>query len=121
MRAVYTSENLSLATLELFVHVSPRIIPTDLMVVLAHLPKRWSKTEIKTSDLPTNWREFPAPVSLQEIGTEWLTSNSTLALVVPSAINPIDKNVILNPGHSQMKDVKIEPPEKFDFDPRMFA
>lgn len=91
------------------------------MVVLAQLPKRWSKTEIKISDLPANWREFPAPVSLQEIGTEWLTSNSTLALIVPSAINPIDKNVILNPGHPQMKGVKIEPPENFDFDPRMFA
>lgn len=121
MRVVYTSENLSLATLELFVHVNPKIIPAGLMVVLAQLPRRWSKTEIKISDLPVNWREHPAPIRLQEIGTEWLTSNSTLALVVPSAINPIDKNVILNPSHPQMKDVKIEPPEKFDFDPRMFA
>jgi len=120
-RVVYTSENLSLATLELFVHVDPKILPADLMVALAQLPKRYSKTILEPADLPSNWRDFPAPAKLQEIGNEWLAKNSTLALVVPSAVNPIDKNVLLNPNHPQMKLVKLEPPEKFDFDPRMFA
>lgn len=120
-RVVYASENLSLATLELFVHVNPKIIPPDLMVVFAQLPKRWSKKEIKLSDLPSNWREYPAPPRLQEIGTQWLSSNSSLALIVPSAVNPFDKNILLNPSHPQMKNVKIESPKTFDFDPRMFA
>ena len=120
-RAVYTSENLSLATLELFVHVNPKIIPADLVVALAQLPKRFSKTRIEPSDLPSNWREFPAPSELQEIGNDWLESNSTLALIVPSAVNPIDKNVLLNPNHPQLKNVKVEPPETFDFDPRKIA
>lgn len=120
-RVVYASENLSLATLELFVHVGPKAIPSDLMVVLAELPKRWSKREIKSSDLPPNWRDYPAPSVLQEIGTEWLNSNSSLALIVPSAVNPFDRNILLNPRHPQMKHVKIEQPEQFDFDPRMFT
>jgi len=120
-KAVYTSENLSLATLELFVHVNPKILPNDLMIVRAQLPKRWSKLEIDSADLPPNWRDFPAPVELQKIGTEWLKSNKTLALVVPSAVNPIDKNILLNPAHPQMENVRIEPPEKFNFDPRMFG
>lgn len=120
-RVVYASENLSLAALELFVHVDPKAIPSDLMVVFAELPKRWSKREIKQSDLPPNWRDYPAPSVLQEIGTEWLDSNSSLALIVPSAVNPFDKNILLNPRHPQMEHVKIEPPEQFDFDPRMFT
>ena len=120
-RVVYASENLSLATLELFVHVNPRVIPSGLVVVLAQLPKRWTRQEIKISDLPSNWRQYPVPTRLQELGTEWLNSNSSLALVVPSAVNPFDKNILLNPSHPQMKDVKVEPPEPFDFDPRMFA
>lgn len=120
-RVVYASENLSLAALELFVHVGPRAIPTDLVVVLAELPKRWSRREIKPSDLPSNWRDYPAPSRLQEIGTEWIVSNSSLALIVPSAVNPFDRNVLLNPRHPQMKNVKIEPPEPFGFDPRMFS
>ena len=119
-RVVYTSENLSLATLELFVHVDPKLVPPDLMAAIAELPKGLSKTELKITDLPSNWRAYPAPVKLQKIGNEWLKSNSTLALIVPSAVNPIDKNVLLNPAHPQMKAVKIEPPERFEFDTRMF-
>jgi RES domain-containing protein len=40
---------------------------------------------------------------------------------VPSAVNPIDKNILLNPDHPEMEYVSIEPPERFDFDARMFT
>ena len=120
-RMVYTSENLSLATLELFVHVDPRVAPTDHVAILAKLPKGFSKTELDVASLPKNWRTYPASGELQEIGTDWLNSNSALALVVPSAVNPIDKNILLNPDHPEMEYVSIEPPERFDFDARMFT
>lgn len=119
-RVVYASENLSLATLELLVHVDPRALPKDLVVVLAELPKGFSKTELDVSALPDDWRNYPAPSELKRIGTDWINSNNSLALVVPSAVNPVDRNVLLNPNHSEMIKVKVEPPEIFDFDPRMF-
>lgn len=119
-KLIYASENLSLATLELFVHVSPKLLPPDLVAIRAELPKGFSKTEIEISSLPKNWRDYPAPVKLQQIGTDWTNSNSTLALIVPSAVNPIDRNILLNPAHPEMRKVAIGSPARFVFDPRMF-
>jgi RES domain-containing protein len=118
---VYTSENLSLAALELFVHVSPGIIPDDLISVRGKLPDSISTVEIVASDLPTNWREYPAPPEFQTIGTNWLRRAKSLALVVPSAINPLEKNILLNPAHPEIKKLKIENSQPFQFDPRMFG
>jgi RES domain-containing protein len=60
-RMVYTSENLSLATLELFVHVDPSVAPTDLVAIMATLPDEFSKTELEATSLPKNWRTYPSP------------------------------------------------------------
>lgn len=118
---VYTSENLSLAALELFVHVSPGILPTDLIAVCGTLPDSISVEEIKVSDLPTDWRRYPAPAKLKQIGTEWIIGRSSLALRVPSAINAPETNILLNPTHAEMKKLKIENAQPFHFDPRMFG
>lgn len=118
---IYASENLSLAALELFVHVSPGIIPTDLVALHGTLPDSVSTKHIKVSDLPKNWREYPAPPTLQEIGSDWIKSLESLVLVVPSAINPKESNLLLNPAHPEMKKLKVGPAEAFHFDPRMFG
>lgn len=119
--AVYSSENLSLAALELFVHVSPRIIPEDLVSICGQLPDTVSAEEINESELPGNWREYPAPAALQELGTDWIQGMSSLVLLVPSAINPLEKNILLNPAHPEMKNLKILKAQPFQFDPRMFG
>jgi RES domain-containing protein len=118
---VYASENSSLAALELFVHVSPGIIPDDLISIRGKLPDSISMVEIVESDLPNNWREYPAPEELQTIGTDWLRGVKSLVLVVPSAINPQEKNILLNPSHPEMKKLKVETSQPFQFDPRMFG
>jgi RES domain-containing protein len=118
---VYASENLSLAALELFVHVSPGIIPDDLISMRGTLPDAVSSIELADSDLPSNWREYPAPNELQMIGTDWLRSKKSLVLVVPSAINPLEKNLLVNPAHSDIDKLKIESRQSFQFDPRMFG
>jgi len=118
---VYTSENLSLAALELFVHVSPGIIPTDLIAVCGILPASISVEEVRVTDLPKNWRHYPAPAKLQRIGTDWIIRQSSLVLRVPSAINAQETNILLNPAHKEMKKLKIEGEQPFHFDPRLFG
>lgn len=118
---VYTSANLSLAALELFVHVSPGTIPADLISIRGKLPDSVSTQEIMEADLPNNWREYPAPSELQTIGTDWLVAQSSVVLVVPSAINSLEKNILLNPTHPEIKDLRIETGLPFRFDPRMFG
>lgn len=118
---VYTSENLSLAALELFVHVSPGAIPTDLIAICGTLPASVSVEEVKVSDLPSDWRQYPALAKLKQIGTDWIIGHSSLALRVPSAINAQETNILLNPSHSEMKKLKIGNEQPFHFDPRMFS
>lgn len=117
---VYASENLSLAALELFVHVSPGSIPADLVWLRGTLPDSVAVERIALSALPQNWRDYPAPPELQAIGTNWILGSTSLVLVVPSAINPQETNLLLNPAHPDMKKLKVDAGQPFQFDPRMF-
>lgn len=118
---VYTSENLSLAALELFVHVSPGIIPVDLISLRASLPYSISSERLEASDLPDNWRHYPAPPELQQIWTSWIRAAASLVLIVPSAINPLESNILVNPAHPEFKALRVEAKQPFQFDPRMFG
>lgn len=118
---VYASENLSLAALELFVHVSPEIIPADLISLRGTLPDSISIERIELADLPKNWREYPAPSELQEIGTNWILGLTSLVLVVPSAILPLESNLLVNPAHPDIKELQLDTGQPFHFDPRMFG
>jgi len=118
---VYTSENLSLAALELFVHVPPGMIPDDLVSIRGTLPDNVSTETVEESKLPEYWRKYPAPVELQEIGTHWLQQGTSCVLVVPSAINPLENSLLLNPAHPDSRLLEVEQGQPFHFDPRRFG
>lgn len=69
---VYASPTLSLAVLELFVHLEPNLMPSDLCAVSAIVPEDASTEMLSIEDLPLNWRDYPAPARLQDLGTQWL-------------------------------------------------
>jgi len=116
---VYTAGSLSLAALETFVHLEPDLLPDDLVAVVADLPAKISQTRLRIAALPSDWREYPAPDSLKQIGTNWLRLAATAVLVVPSAIIPQENNYLINPAHKDFHRLKIHPVLPFQFDPRM--
>ena len=117
---VYTSEHLSLAVLEMFVHVSEQTAPGDLISIRASLPDAVPVTELPESALPPNWRAVPAPAELKDIGTAWLKEGRTAVLVVPSAVTTRERNLLLNPKHPDMNFLQPDSGQPFHFDPRMF-
>jgi RES domain-containing protein len=119
-RIVYTSTSLSLATLELFVHLEPASLPNDLYSIVATIPDTVSVEELTPADLPPNWRDYPAPVTLQDIGSKWVRERRSFLLIVPSAVNPGEKNILLNPAHSQAATIADVTSKPFHFDPRMW-
>lgn len=119
-RMVYTSTTLSLASIELFVHLEPNCIPDDLCSVTATLPDSAASEELTVADLPQNWRQYPAPRRLQDFGSDWLRERRSLALFVPSAMNPEEKNILLNPLHPQITTLRNIKSKPFHFDPRMW-
>jgi RES domain-containing protein len=119
-RIVYTSTSLSLATLELFVHLQRNELPDDLYSVMATIPDAGSSEELTIANLPKNWRDYPAPASLRDIGSAWIREQRSLILIVPSAVNPEEKNILLNPLHAESGTISNIRSQPFHFDPRMW-
>ncbi|NOS82297.1 MAG: RES domain-containing protein [Nitrospira sp.] len=119
-RVVYTSATLSLAALEFFVNLDRDTEPDRLIAISADIPDDVRMGHIEVSDLPKNWRIYPVPEELQDFGTAWVTSASTAILVVPSAVIPDERNYLLNPAHPDFKRIRLNKPEAFHFDPRMW-
>jgi RES domain-containing protein len=119
-RMVYASSSLSLASLELFVHLEPKLIPDDLYYVVATVPDSIAVEELPIRSLPKNWRRYPAPARLQELGSRWLRAKRSFVLIVPSAVNPEEKNILLNPLHSDAASLTDVKSKRFHFDRRMW-
>jgi RES domain-containing protein len=116
---LYTAESRALATVEYLVHVPIAIIPRNLKMATLEVPDAASKATIPTKDLPPNWSRYPPPPELAKIGTDWIMRNSHLMLYVPSAVVPGEHNVLINPSHPEMKQVKILDVEDYRFDKRL--
>jgi len=114
---VYTSESLALASLEMFVHTESDRIP--LVAIRAFLLEDTVIEEAEAKNLPGNWQRTDAYSALQNIGKEWLQTQRTPVLKVPSAIIPVEFNYLLNPQHPDLK-LELEPPMTFRFDERMW-
>jgi RES domain-containing protein len=115
---VYTSATASLAVLEVFANVQRG----DLLASYELFSCTFDDSlvsRIEPRDLPTNWRQSPAPSRLQEIGDEWRRSAKSVALQVPSSIIEHESNYLLNPLHPDFKRVKRSEPEPFVIDLRL--
>lgn len=119
-RVVYASATLSLAAIEFFVNLDRDTEPDQLVAVSADIPDDTRIGYIEVSDLPKNWRSYPVPEELQDLGTAWVASASAAVLVIPSAVIPEERNYLLNPAHPDFKRFRLNKPEAFHFDPRMW-
>jgi RES domain-containing protein len=116
---VYTSESRALATVEYLVHVPLSFVPRDLSIASLEIPAGITPEEILVTDLPANWRDYPAPPELTELGTKWASRNESLLLRVPSAVVEHEFNILINPSHPDMKDVVILHVEDYTFEERL--
>ena len=114
---LYTGESKEIALLETIVHTPPSIIPA-LDLVTIEIPDD-SIQVIHMKDLPDNWTNYPAPAILAEIAENWIDSNASIALKVPSCIIHSSNNYILNCRHPEYHKVKIVNQKGFHFDTRL--
>jgi len=74
---------------------------------------------VTPSELPANWRSYPAPDALADVGARWARELRSPVLAVPSAVIPQELNYLLNPLHSDFKRIRVGKPDNFRFDPRL--
>jgi RES domain-containing protein len=112
---VYAAGHLSLATLEILVHLDSRdqiqpfvswelAIPDALVAPLPRIPEAWRDN----IELSRNW------------GDHWLAQQALPAVRVPSFVVPTECNLLLNPAHPAftLKWV-VQGPNPVVFDPRL--
>jgi len=95
-RAIYCGTSISLAILEVLVHIKDEEALAEFAVLEIEVPQDGL---MQLSPLPTGWNAEPVTTASQAAGDAWLDSMSSLGLAVPSVVVPQERNVILNPGH----------------------
>jgi RES domain-containing protein len=108
---LYSSTSISLACLELLVHLAPDEIPADYVCTTAEIGPA-----PESPDFRGNLKSEDAT---RRYGHAWATSRRALAIYVPSVIIPSEFNVLLNPLHPEFGSVIWNAPEPFEFDQRL--
>ena len=116
---IYTAESLSLATLEIIVHLERGELFYQQFV---KIPVTFHSSQIFTisrKELPKDWRNLPPPESTQHIGYEWIVQAKFAILKVPSTVTNEEHNYLLNPHHPDFRTIVIGDPQLFEFDSRL--
>ncbi len=115
---VYTAGTLSLALLEIIVHLEIK----DALKYFKAIPVKFSESmaqTVPTKSLPLTWNSTPPAFTTKTIGDEWIKQASSPVLRVPSAVVPNELNCLLNPGHPDFSKIKIGQPIDLPADPRI--
>lgn len=111
---LYASTHVSLALLETLVHVSMKNYPPDMVASLLSLPVATKRME---DTLDESWQINQTYT--RSFGTKWLSTQSDLALLVPSAVVPLENNVLINTRHPDFLRVTVVEQHPVDFDARL--
>ena len=118
---VYAAGSRALAQLERRVHCNG-VAPVDMALLRLELANGASMLDA-FPDLHLKRRWFDDESYTQAIGNQWLASQASLALWVPSFVERRERNMLLNPAHPQYAThvhVVIEA-DPFELDPRLFG
>ena len=113
---VYCATSLALAALEMLVHLPPAMRRAGALPVLVAVGLDVPDDQIG----PLNLNLLPDDQDACRIwGNQWIASQSGLAMVVQSMVIKQERNVLLNPAHPAMADVRVISQEPFIFDDRL--
>lgn len=117
---VYAGGSRAICQLEKRVHCNG-VAPMGLLMLALELPAHAPLQAVEQiGPLPQDW--IAQPAATQDLGVQWRRDGRSLGLWVPSAVEPDERNLLINPDHPaypQIRLVVVRDP--FRFDPRMFG
>lgn len=116
---VYASAHLSLAALEVLVHLDVDLVPGDLTAYEIEVPEGLDLEEVSTSQLPDGWDRAARSTACRAFGEQWVQERRGAVLLVPSAVVPEERNVLLNPAHPEAAGIRVVRSRPFVFDARL--
>jgi RES domain-containing protein len=90
-----------------------------MVVIAAEIPDNLPIPAYTENDLPFDWNAAVPPSPTKDLGSVWAKVGSSLAISVPSAVVPDERNYLVNPLHSDFSKIKFSAPKPFVFDPRL--
>ncbi len=122
--ALYASDSLALAMLEVLVHFDPSLPMAQYVAFELELPEQKIRS-IGTSDMPAGWPDRASVRETQQLGRHQLIDGLVFALRVPSAVVGPECNYIINPSHPDfpawLSQQLSRAPLPLRFDPRLFV
>jgi RES domain-containing protein len=109
---LYTAQHLSLACLEIFVHLEKAQLPPEYV---------WSSTRLPNDPAVLETANVRELTACQTAGQVWVETASELAVRVRSVVILEEFNVLLNPKHRHYGELVWSNPRPFHFDPRLFT
>jgi RES domain-containing protein len=107
---VYCAESISLAVLETLAHLGlAQGLPEDRCLVCVSVPRRALDHAVRfdrNDPAHRDWNATPYPPVTLDWGSRWATQAESLLALVPSAIVPEERNLLLNPAHP---DIALAP------------
>lgn len=117
---LYTSQNVSLAILEILVHFDGLTVPPQLSLLHLRIPES-SIEEFSATQFTKIQSKIDAEYRFKAAGEKWVESLSSLALRVPSIITPLESNILINPRHSEFGTVEKVGVQELKMDGRLFV
>ena len=101
----------------MLVHVKRVYIPREAVLLPLEVPEHLI---VELPKLPEGWNSFPYRSDVRQVGDLWVEQRASLAMFVPSAVLPAERNILINPAHADSTQIRPGEPEPHAFNPRLF-
>jgi RES domain-containing protein len=115
----YTSNTLSLAVLEILVHVDPEDWPEDMVAIAIDIPDDLKVVNVEEQLATGRTVKALDMLTCQRIGSDWLDQGNSALLSVPSVVVPQERNLIIASEHPDTAQIKVSYVEPFSLDKRL--
>ncbi len=116
---VYLGGTPAVAALEVLAHnARPSLLNSAFVIIEARLPAD-AVLELDPRALPADWNDPTDTSRTAALGDAWLESGASLALRVPSAVLPLERNLVVNVRHPRFTELEAGEARSFGFDPRL--
>lgn len=114
---IYAAETYAGAMLEMLASANIGEVPRDQEYIKIAIPENLAIEEITAGDL-AEW-DAPHQEASRAYGDKWYDARRTAALIVPSAVTRIERNIILNRKHREFRRITATEPAPVFWDGRL--
>jgi RES domain-containing protein len=122
--ALYASDSLALAMMEVLVHFDTAMPMPHFVAVELDIPDA-AIVSLNPKTIPGGWPKLDSIPASQRIGHGMLVMHNLFAIAVPSVVVPLSFNYVINPAHADFPawaaKQLLRPPVPLHFDARLFG